>query len=112
MPPSQICPSQRCNRRQHCRDKSGVVVRLLLLPGHLAECKLNLKYLYDTYGDSIYVSLMSQYTPIGDMPKPLNRTVTEAEYSELVSYAMRLGVKNAFVQEGASASESFIPEFS
>ena len=39
---------------------SGVVVRLLLLPGHLAECKLNLKYLYDTYGDGIYISLMSQ----------------------------------------------------
>ena len=91
--------------------KRGVVVRLLLLPGHLAECKLNLKHLFDTYGDSIYISLMSQYTPIGDMPSPLNRTVTEAEYSELVDYALRLGVKNAFIQDGSSASESFIPEF-
>lgn len=91
--------------------KKGVVVRLLLLPGHLAECKLNLKYLYDTYGDSIYISLMSQYTPVGDMKAPLNRRVSNEEYRELVDYALRLGVKNAFTQEGASASESFIPDF-
>ena len=89
----------------------GVIVRILLLPGHLAEAKLNLKYLYETYGDKIYVSLMSQYTPPESMPKPLNRKVTVAEYGELVSYAERLGVKNAFIQERASASESFIPDF-
>ena len=89
----------------------GVIVRILLLPGHLAEAKLNLKYLYETYGDKIYVSLMSQYTPPENMPKPLDRRVTLAEYDELVSYAERLGVKNAFIQERSSASESFIPDF-
>ncbi|MBQ3016565.1 MAG: radical SAM protein [Clostridia bacterium] len=89
----------------------GVIVRILLLPSHLAEAKLNLKYLYDTYGDNIYISLMSQYTPFGNMPKPLDRRVTVAEYDELVSYAERLGVKNAYIQERESASESFIPPF-
>lgn len=89
----------------------GVIVRILLLPGHLAEAKLNVKYLYERFGDKIYVSLMSQYTPFGDMPKPLNRRVTVAEYDELVSYALKLGVKNAFVQQRESASESFIPPF-
>ena len=89
----------------------GVIVRILLLPGHLAEAKLNVKYLYERFGDKIYVSLMSQYTPFGDMPKPLNRRVTAAEYDELVSYALKLGVKNAFVQQRESASESFIPPF-
>lgn len=89
----------------------GVIVRILLLPSHLAEAKLNLKYLYDTYGDKIYISLMSQYTPFGNMPKPLDRRVTVAEYDELVSYAERLGVKNAYIQERESASESFIPPF-
>lgn len=91
--------------------KRGVVVRILLLPSHLAEAKLNLKYLYETYGDKIYISLMSQYTPIGTMPPPLNRRVTVAEYDELVSYAEKLGVKNAFTQERESAKESFIPPF-
>ena len=91
--------------------KRGVVVRILLLPGHVAEAKLILKYLYDTYGDKIYVSLMSQYTPMDDMPRPLDRRVTHEEYGQLIDYACRLGVKNAFVQEGSAASESFIPDF-
>ena len=90
---------------------SGVIVRILLLPSHVAEAKLILKYLYDTYGDNIYISLMSQYTPIGNMPPPLNRRVTRAEYDELCDYAVSLGVKNAFVQERESVGESFIPKF-
>lgn len=89
----------------------GTVVRILLLPGHVAEAKLVLKYLYDTYGDSIYISLMNQYTPPSDMPPPLNRTVTHEEYRQLTDYALKLGVKNAFVQEWGTASESFIPDF-
>jgi putative pyruvate formate lyase activating enzyme len=89
----------------------GTVVRILLLPGHVAEAKLVLKYLYDTYGDSIYVSLMNQYTPPADMSAPLNRTVTHEEYRQLTDYAVKLGVKNAFVQEFGTASESFIPDF-
>lgn len=89
----------------------GTVVRILLLPGHVAESKLVLKYLYDTYGDSIYISLMNQYTPPRDMAAPLNRTVTHEEYRQLTDYALKLGVKNAFVQEFGTASESFIPDF-
>ena len=91
--------------------QTGVVVRILLLPSHVAEAKLSLKYLYDTYGDSIYISLMNQYTPMSGMQSPLDRKVTNAEYSELVSYAERLGVVNAFIQEGGTQKESFIPDF-
>jgi len=90
---------------------SGVIVRILLLPGHLAEAKLNLKYLYDKYKNGIYLSLMSQYTPLSGLPAPLHRRVTSAEYSELVGYAERLGVVNAFVQERDSAREDYIPPF-
>ena len=91
--------------------RSGVIVRVLLLPGHVAEAKLCVKYLYETYGDGIYISLMSQYTPMPGMPSPLDRRVTAAEYEELVDYAIKKGVKNAFIQDGASARESFIPPF-
>ena len=90
---------------------SGVVVRILLLPGHLAEAKLLLKYLIDTYGDGIYISLMNQYTPTPDMPKPLSRKVTHAEYEELLSYAEKLGLKNGFFQDFGTAEEGFIPNF-
>ena len=91
--------------------QSGVIVRILLLPSHVAEAKLSLKYLYDTYGDNIYISLMNQYTPMQGMKSPLDRTVTNSEYSELVSYAERIGVVNAFIQEGGTQKESFIPDF-
>ena len=91
--------------------RSGVVVRLLLLPSHVAEAKLSLKYIYDTYGDNVYISLMNQYTPMLGMSAPLDRKVTNAEYSELIRYAERLGVTNAFIQEGGTQSESFIPDF-
>ena len=91
--------------------RSGVIVRLLLLPGKVAEAKLAVKYLHDTYGDAVYLSLMSQYTPMPDMPRPLDRTVTRAEYAELVDYAVGKGITRAFVQDGKSATESFIPAF-
>ena len=91
--------------------RSGVIVRVLLLPGHVAEAKLTVKYLYETYGDSIFISLMNQYTPMPNMPPPLSRTVTEAEYTELVDYALGKGITNAFIQESGTAKESFIPSF-
>ncbi len=91
--------------------KKGVIVRILLLPGHVAEAKLCLKYLLDTYGDRIYISLMNQYTPMPNMKPPLNRRVTHEEYSQLTDYAERLGLINGFTQEFGTASESFIPPF-
>ena len=89
----------------------GVIVRILLLPSHVAEAKLAVKYIYETYGDSVYISLMSQYTPMPGMPRPLDRRVTREEYAELVNYAIDKGVRLAFVQEGSAASDSFIPPF-
>ena len=89
----------------------GMIVRILLLPGRVAEAKLSLKYLMDTYGDNIYVSLMNQYTPMPGMAPPLNRKVTREEYNELLDYAEKLGLKNGFTQDFGTASESFIPPF-
>ena len=91
--------------------QSGVIVRVLLLPAHVAEAKLICKYLYSEYGDNIYISLMNQYTPMKNMKSPLDRRVTRAEYHELVSYAQNLGIKLAFTQEFGTAVESFIPDF-
>ena len=91
--------------------KKGVIVRLLLLPGHVAEAKLSLKYLLDTYGDTVYVSLMNQYTPMEGMSAPLNRTVSREEYRSLLEYADHIGLVNGFTQEFGTAKESFIPDF-
>ena len=92
--------------------KSGLVVRVLILPGHADDSKKIIEYLYKTYGDDIFISIMNQYTPINKCKySNLNRKVTDKEYDEVVDYALDLGVTNAFVQEGEAASESFIPQF-
>ncbi len=92
--------------------QKGVIVRQLLLPGHVNDAKAVLKYLYDTYHNHVYISMMSQFTPIAlkDYPE-INRTVTRREYERLVDYALEIGITNAFIQEGDVAKDSFIPAF-
>lgn len=92
--------------------QKGVIVRQLLLPGHVNDAKAVLKYLYDTYHDHVYISMMSQFTPIALKDHPeINRTVTKREYERLVNYALEIGITNAFIQEGDVAKDSFIPAF-
>lgn len=93
--------------------KKGVIVRHLVLPGHVQESMDIVEYLYRTYGDSIYLSIMNQYTPPAE-PLPyreLNRRLTSYEYDKVVDFALSLGVKNAYIQERGTAKESFIPAF-
>lgn len=91
----------------------GCLVRHLLLPGHGADSQDVLSYLFREYGHSIYISIMGQYTPCGDLTQysEINRKVTAEEYDRLVDFAVDLGIENAFVQELESADEAYIPEF-
>ena len=92
----------------------GVIVRHLQLPDQLDDSKSIITYLYNTYKDSIYISIMNQYTPMPGIEKnfpELGRTITPPEYDELVDYAIDIGVENGFIQEGETAKESFIPAF-
>lgn len=91
----------------------GVIVRQLLLPGQLKDAKQIVKYLHETYGNQIYLSLMSQFTPLAHVEgfPELNRRVSAKTYERYVDYAIGLGVENGFIQEGDVAEESFIPEF-
>lgn len=93
--------------------RSGVIVRHLLLPNCLQNGKEVVRYVYETYGDAVYLSLMNQYTPLPQVKNipELNRKVTEREYEKLIDYAIDLGVECAFIQEGETAEESFIPAF-
>lgn len=98
---------------EHNIMKKGVIVRHLLLPNHLEDSKKIIKYLHDTYDEDIYISIMNQYTPIKKFDKypELNRTLTDKEYDELVNYACDLNITQAFIQEGETCKESFIPDF-
>lgn len=91
----------------------GIIVRHLVLPGRVRDAKRIVRYLLETYGDRIYISLMSQFTPLA--PKStypeLAHKLPEEAYARLIDYACRLGLKNGFIQEGGAATESFIPPF-
>ncbi len=98
--------------------KSGLIVRHLLLPGHTGDSKKILRYLHNTYGNDIYISIMNQYTPMTHVSQDpnwnlteLRRPVTEAEYEKVLLFAERIGIEKGFRQEGGTAAESFIPSF-
>ena len=93
--------------------KKGILVRHLVLPGQTDEAKAVVRYLYESFGDNIYISIMNQFTPFGNLEKfpELQRAVSEEEYEDVVNYAIEIGVENGFIQEGGTSSESFIPDF-
>ena len=90
----------------------GVLVRHLVLPACTEDSKAVIRFLHRRYGNSVYLSIMKQYTPPKHpVPDELGRTLTEAEYEEVCEYAKRIGVEQGFFQEGDPVGESFIPEF-
>ena len=99
--------------------QKGVIVRHLLLPLGVNNAKKIVSYLHETYGDSIYISLMNQYTPLDtpsmakvrDKYPELFRRVTKREYERLLDHVLSLNIVNAYFQEGDTAKESFIPDF-
>lgn len=93
--------------------KKGVIVRHLVLPAHTDDSMKVIKYLFDTFGYSIYVSIMNQYTPMPSVSayKDLSRRLTTYEYYKVVNFAADLGIKNGFIQSRGTARDSFIPAF-
>lgn len=93
--------------------RRGVLVRHMVLPGHRHESMNIVKWLWETFGKTVQVSLMNQYTPMYKAAehKPLNRRLTTFEYDSVVDYALQLGMENAYIQERRSASAEFVPDF-
>lgn len=91
--------------------KRGVIVRHLMLPGLGMDSRKVLRYLHETYGNRIYISIMNQYTPMRNFESfpELNRRVGRKAYERLVDFAIRIGIENGFIQEGGTAEESFVP---
>lgn len=93
--------------------KKGVIVRHLVLPGQKEEAKRIIGYLYETYGERIWISILNQYTPMPQTAeiRELKRRLTTYEYRQVIEYALSIGVTQGFQQEGSAAAESFIPSF-
>ena len=91
--------------------EKGVIVRHLILPGCVENSLKVLDWLGDTFRPGeILVSLMRQYTPMGKLPSPFDRRVTEEEYDAVLSW-MYLNDLDGFTQEAESAQDLFIPDF-
>ncbi len=93
--------------------KKGVVIRHLCLPKLTDDTKRILKYINRRFDDKVLISIMSQYTPHGDLKDypEISLPLSKDEYQDILEYAQMIGISNGFVQEGESAKESFIPPF-
>lgn len=107
------CPSPVINEESGLMEK-GIIVRHLVLPLGTRDSKQIVKYIFNEYGNSVYMSVMNQYTPVkNDYIYPeLNRKVTKREYNKVVDYILSLNIENCFIQDGDVADASFIPSFS
>lgn len=91
----------------------GVLVRHMVLPGARKDSMKILDWLWSAFGDNIYLSLMSQYTPMyraGEFPE-LRRRLTTFEYESVTDYALELGFTRCFVQERSSSGRVYVPDW-
>jgi putative pyruvate formate lyase activating enzyme len=91
----------------------GVIIRHLMLPGLLFDSKKIIDFIYNTFGDSVYLSLMNQYTPMHNAEKyaEINKPLNPKHYNSLIEYCISLGISKAFIQDNGTSSEIFIPDF-
>lgn len=93
--------------------KRGVIVRHMVLPNYRKDSMKILDWLWSEFGDTIYLSLMNQYTPMyraGEFPK-LKRTLTTFEYQSVVDYAYDLGFRKCLIQAEKAAGKEFVPQW-
>ena len=103
---------EKCIYDKEGNLKKGIIVRHLILPGHIDDSKRIVNYLYNKYNNNIIYSIMNQYTPVKRLEfNNLNRRVTEKEYDEVINFAYDIGIRNCYIQDSESQSESFIPKF-
>jgi putative pyruvate formate lyase activating enzyme len=91
--------------------KKGVIVRHLILPGGLFDSKHIIDYLTSRYGNRIFISLMSQYTPMPSCTGRLKDRPSERSCGILADYLASSGQTNAFIQEYESSGKEMIPDF-
>lgn len=93
--------------------KKGIIVRHLCLPNQTKDSEKIIDWIYENLGNETYLSLMSQYVPMGNanLFPEINRKIKPIEYKILINKLNKLGFKNVFLQDYSSASEEFTPDF-
>ena len=89
----------------------GTIIRHLILPGCVENSLRCLDWIVETFEPGqVLVSLMRQYTPMGGLPAPFDRPITDEEYDAVLSW-MYLNGLHGFTQESSAADHGFIPDF-
>ena len=88
----------------------GTIVRHLVLPGHTRESLSVLNWLKENLPTGTYISVLLQYTPMGDLPSPLDRPLTPRECRKIRDFAEELDI-DGYIQQRGSAGTEFIPSF-
>ena len=93
--------------------KKGVIIRHLVLPGHIQNSKNILKWLKNNVDKKIYISVMAQYFPTykAKEDKYLNRKLTNREYTEIENYLYMLNIENGYMQDLGQHEEEYVPDF-
>ena len=93
------------------RAYRGLIVRHLVLPGHVDNSLQCLDWLADFMPFGLHLSLMAQYfPPRPGLPAPLNRCITPEEYAAVVAHAEELGLTDGWIQE-LEARDNYCPDF-
>ena len=93
--------------------QKGVIIRHLMLPGLLFDSKKVIDFIYSTFKDSVYISLMNQYTPMHEAIKypEISKPLNPNHYDALIDYCGNLGITKGFIQESGTSSTAFVPDF-
>lgn len=112
LPAINFMAQKTLKMREDGKMLSGCIVRHLILP--LASYdSVNIVKFISTLPKDVYFSLMSQYTPFGEIEnfKELQRRITVREYEKVLSAVEEYGLKNVFLQDRKSATQDYIPEW-
>ena len=93
--------------------QKGMILRHLVLPGQYKDSFLVLDWVREHLGEDVFVSLMSQYTPMHKAKeiKALSRRLTTFEYEKVIDHFFKIGLKNGFMQKRSSAASEYTPIF-
>lgn len=93
--------------------KKGVIIRHLILPGHIQNSKHILKWLKENVDSKAFVSVMAQYFPTYNAKNDriINRKLTKQEYKEVENYLYTLDLQNGYIQELGQHEEEYVPNF-
>ena len=93
--------------------KKGVIIRHLVLPGHILNSKHILKCLKENLKGKAMVIIMAQYFPTykAKEDKYLNRKLTKKEYEEIEEYLYLLNIENGYMQDLGKHEEEYVPDF-